>query len=254
MTCTRTRQMLDAWIDDELDAATSSELARHVAGCPACSALQAERETLRSSMKSGAHYYTAPSSLRPAVLRQLTAAQPVRLPKAPRASWWQMAALATSAAVLGSLLTVWMLKAPIENSPASPWREQVVAHHVASLTDPRHLIDVISSDQHTVKPWFHGKLDFAPTVVDLATQGYLLRGARLDRFEQLPAAALVYQLREHPINLFMTRATHSEPLTIHNVRGFNVATWASDGVRFAAVADTDAREIERFAGLLQTPH
>ena len=254
MTCARTRQMLDAWIDQELDPASSSELARHVAGCPACSALQTERDAMRGSMKSGMRYYVAPASLRPAVLRQLKAAQPVRVPEARRATWWQMAAFATSAAVLSSLFTVWMLRAPVESLLASPWREQVVAHHVASLTDPRHMMEVSSSDQHTVKPWFHGKLDFAPTVVDLAAQGYVLRGARLDRFEQMPAAALVYQLREHPINLFMTRAAHGEPLTLHNLRGFNIATWASDGVRFAAVADTDAREMERFAGLLQTPH
>ena len=252
MTCARTRQMLDAWIDEELDAVTSSELAQHVAGCPACSALQNARETLRKSIKSGARYYVAPATLKPAVLRQLSAAQPVRLPEGRRASWWQMAAFAASAAVLSSLVTVWMLKVPVENSPASPWREQVVTHHVASLTDPLHMIEVTSSDQHTVKPWFHGKLDFAPTVLDFAAQGYVLRGARLDRFEQLPAAALVYRLREHPINLFMTRAAHSESLTIHNVRGFSVATWASDGVRFAAVADTDAREIERFAELVRT--
>ena len=82
---------------------------------------------------------------------------------------------------------------------------------------------------------------------------FRIHGCR-SRDARLPAAALVYQLREHPINLFMPCAAHSEPLTIHNVHGFNVATWASDGVRFAAVADTDAREIERFAGLLQTPH
>ena len=253
MTCARTRQMLDAWIDEELDAATSNELARHVAGCPACSALRTGRDTLRKTIKSGAPYYVTPATLKPAVMRQLSAAQPVRLPKARRAAWWQMAAFAASAAVSSSLVTAWMLKGPVENSPASPWREQVVTHHVASLADPLHMIEVTSSDQHTVKPWFHGKLDFAPTVVDLAPQGYVLRGARLDRFEQQLAAALVYRLREHPINLFMTRAAHSESLTIHNVRGFSVAIWASDGVRFAAVADTDAREIERFAGLVQTP-
>ena len=253
MTCARSRQMLDAWIDEELDAVTSSELARHVAGCPACSALQIRRETLRKSIKSGARYYVAPATLKPAVMRQLAAIQQARVLPARRASWWQVAAFATSAAALSSLFTVWMLKVPAENAPDSPWREQIVAHYVASLTDPRQMIEITSSDQHTVKPWFHGKLGFAPTVVDLAAQGYVLRGARLDRFEQQPAAVLVYQLREHPINLFMTRAAHNEPVAIHNLRGFSVAIWASDGVRFAAVADTDAREIERFAGLVQTP-
>ena len=253
MSCARTRQMLDAWFDQELDAATSAEFAQHLATCPACSALRADREALRKTLKDHAPYFAAPASLRPAVMRQLAAAQDQRLPTTRRTPWWQAFLLATFAATASSLLTVWMLRAPMENA-LSPWQEQVVTRHVASMRDPQHRVDVASSDRHNVKPWFNGKLDFAPTVVDLSADGYVLLGARLEQIEQQPAAALVYQAGKHSISVFMTRATLAEPVVIKIIRGFSVATWAAGGVRFAAVADTDVGEIKRFAGLIQAPH
>ena len=135
----------------------------------------------------------------------------------------------------------------------SPWQEQVVARHIASLGDAQLEIQVASSDRHNIKPWFNGKLDFAPTVADLSAEGYVLLGARVEQIERQPAAAVVYQMRKHSISLFMTRTTLAEPVAFKTLHGFSVATWATDGVRFAAVADTDAGEMKRFAGLLQTP-
>ena len=252
MTCARTRQMLDAWFDQELDAATSAEFAQHLATCPACSALRSDREALRKTLKTSAPYFAAPASLRPAVMRQLAAVQETRLPVLRRTPWWQPFLLATFAATASALLTVWMLHAPLDNA-ISPWQEQVVARHVAGLADPKQRIQIASSDRHNIKPWFNGKLDFAPTVADLSTEGFVLLGARLEQIGQQPAAALIYQAREHSISLFMTRSAQTEPITIKTIRGFHVARWASGGVRFAAVADTDVREIERFAGLVQTP-
>lgn len=128
------------------------------------------------------------------------------------------------------------------------------ARHVAGLAHPQQRIQIASSDRHNIKPWFNGKLDFAPTVADLSAEGFVLLGARVEQIEQQPAAALIYQAREHSISLFMTRSAQTEPISIKTIRGFNVARWAAGGVRFAAVADTDVREIERFAGLVQTPH
>lgn len=251
MTCARTRQMLDAWFDGELDAATSAEFAQHLSACPACSALRTDREALRKTLKTSAPYFTAPASLRPAVMRQLAAAQDTR-PATRRAPWWQMIGLATFASLASALLTVWMLHAPLDNA-ISPWQELVVARHVAGLADPQQQIQIASSDRHNIKPWFNGKLDFAPTVADLSAEGFVLLGARLEQIEQQPAAALIYQAREHSISLFMTRSAQPEAMTIKTVRGFHVARWVVGGVRFAAVADTDVREIERFAGLVQAP-
>ena len=254
MSCARTRQMLDALIDQELDAATSAELAHHLSTCPACNAMRADREALRKNIKTGATYFNAPASLRSAVTRELAAVENSRTPLLRRStSWWQTTALAISAAIASSLLTVWMLRAPAE-SALPPWPEQAVAQHVAGLSDPQRMIEVTSTDRHTIKPWFHGKVDFAPTVADLSAEGFVLSGARLERLEHQPAAALVYQLREHPVSLFMTRATIAEPMTIKIICGFSVATWVTGGVRFVAVADTDVGEIKRFAGLVQALH
>ena len=253
MNCARTRQMLDAWFDRELDAATSAEFAQHLATCPVCSALRADREALRETLKGHAPYFAAPASLRPAVMRQLAAVQDQRPSVTRRTPWWQAFLLAAFAATASSLLTVWMLRVPLE-STLSPWQEQVVTRHVASLRDPQQRIQIASSDRHNIKPWFNGKLDFAPTVVDLSADGYVLLGARLEQIEQQPAAALVYQVGRHFISVFMTRAALAEPVTITTLHGFSVATWAAGGVRFAAVADTDVGEIKRFAGLVQALH
>ena len=251
MTCARTRQMLDAWLDRELDPATSEELAQHLATCPSCAALQSERDALRKSIKAGAPYFHASQALRQSLTRSLAASQVTQRRIHRTDSWWQLASAAGLAAVASSLLTAWMLRAPVDDVHAAPWREQFVALHVAGLHQAEPVIEVASSDRHAIKPWFQGRLDFAPTVADLAKQGFVLRGARLEHLEERPAAAVVYQLRGHYITLFMTRGIADEPLLLKTLQGFNVATWSADGVRFVAVADTDTHEIERFAQLVQ---
>lgn len=253
MNCARTRQILDAWLDHELDRATSAELAQHLDTCTLCAALRAEREALRANLKSAAPYYSAPPELRPGVKRALHAAQQQRTAPRRAASWWQVAAYAGAAAAASALLTVWMLRVPGNAQQQQPWIEQAVARHISALSDPQNLIELASSDRHVVKPWFQGKLDFAPAAPDLSRHGYTLYGARLDQVEQRPAAAVIYRLRNHVISLIMTRATLDEPLAIRTQHGFSVATWSSGGVRFAAVADTDSAEIERFAHMIQAP-
>jgi anti-sigma factor RsiW len=130
-----------------------------------------------------------------------------------------------------------------------------VASHVAALAPTRQLIQVASSDRHTVKPWFQGKVDFAPPVKDLSSDGFALIGGRLDQVADKPAAAVVYQVRKHVINLFIWRAADHTPdaMATTSVRGFSVTTWAAGGLRFAAVSDVDRRDLTRFAQLIGTP-
>ena len=254
MSCARTRQMLDAWIDGELDPATSAELAQHFTLCAACSTLRDDRVALLKRVKAGSTYFETPPQLGSAVMRRLAALQETRPSPLRRVSWWQAFALAAAVAVMSSALTFTIMRAPVDTVASLPWPEQVATRHIAGLSDPRHLIEVASSDRHTVKPWFQGKTDFAPSVVDLSANGYVLLGARLERFGAQPAAVLVYKFREHPISLFMIRSAIDEPLSVKTVRGFSTATWATGGVRFAAVADSDSHEIERFAGLVRAAH
>ena len=237
--------MLDAWIDGELDAVTGAELSQHHTLCAACNALHDDRVALLKRVKTGSIHFETPHQLGPAVVRRLAALQETKPSPVQQVPWWQAAALAAAVAMVSSVLTFTVMRVPVDMATSLPWPEQLVARHVAGLRDPHHLIEVASSDRHTVKPWFQGKIDFAPTVLDLSANGYALLGARLERFGPQSAAILVYKLREHLICLFMERSAIDEPLAVKTVTGFSTATWAAGGIRFAAVADSNSHEIER---------
>lgn len=247
MSCARLHQMLDAYVDGELDAATAAELDAHVAACAACAALRGEREALSARIRAAAPYYPAPARLRSGLDRMLRRADP--RPQGP--SWPLAGALAAAAAVAGLVAGVWLGRGPITDPPL----DEVVASHVASLAPDRKLVDVASSDRHVLKPWFAGRSEFAPSVRELSAEGFELVGARLDHVGHHQAAAVVYRLRNHYINLFMWRgpAGAAEPTRVVTARGFGVATWSAGGVRFAAISDLDRRDLERFAQLASAP-
>ena len=265
MNCARLQQVLDAHIDGELDHTTTGEIAAHLAQCAACDALRDQRVSLQQALRTHAPYFTAPATLAPALMRALTQTAVVPLvplvplvpgapmPHAGRLSWsWLPATAFAAVAALAGLAGGYWLAQP---QPDHPLRDPAVTSHVAALAPTRPLIQVASSDRHTVKPWFQGKIDFAPPVKDLAGEGFVLMGGRLDRVADKPAAAVVYQVRKHVINLFVWRAAERAPdaIATANVRGFSVTTWAADGMRFAAVSDVDARELTRFAQLVSVP-
>lgn len=250
MSCLRTRQMLDAWLDGELDAGTSAALAGHAAGCPDCRALRGERERLRADLRT-AQRHAAPAALKAAIAARVRQARPPAA-RAPRVvTWWQALALAGATGALAVLVTVSVLPGPVRDVVQAPLREQLVARHAASLASGR-LVDVGSSDRHMVKPWFQGRVDFAPPVRDLSSLGFAIEGARLEQVAGQPAVAVVYRIRKHPINLFVWRgADAADPaLEIATVRGFSVASWSAGGLNHAAVSDTDTGEMERFARAL----
>ena len=263
--CLRTRQMLDGWLDGELDPATGDEIARHVAQCPGCLALRSERERLRTSLRAAAPRFVAPVALRQSVLRALRAEQAPRIggnldsgahkrpPAARLLSWWHAFVLAGAASAATALVTEMLVRAPVDAGTNESPREQVVTRHIASLAGA-HLIDVASSDSHVVKPWFQGKIDFAPRVRDLSAQGFILQGARQERIAGRPAVAVVYKIRNHPVNLFIWREPKERDgaLSLATVRGFSVGTWAAGGLEFAAVSDVEQGDLERFARQLQT--
>ena len=251
MNCARLRQVLDAHIDGELDPATTGEIAAHLAECPACSALQEERIALQQALRAHAPRYTSPATLAPALRRAIMQCESALTSRVSGLSWFHAAAFATVAALAGLIGGYWLA----QPRPDYPLRDPAVASHVAALTPKRQLIEVASSDRHTVKPWFQGRIDFAPPVKDLAGEGFVLLGARLDQVADKPAAAVVYQIRKHVINLFVWRATDPAPdaIATSSVRGFSVTTWSASGLRFAAVSDVEARELTRFAQLVGSP-
>ncbi len=275
MNCTRLQQVLDAHIDGELDRATTGEITAHLTECASCAALREQRSALRQALRAHAPYFKAPAALAPTIQRSLDRAMAESAAKLQSSatgrnaglSWLHATALASVAALAGLIAGYWLAQ-PL---PDYPLRDPAVASHVAALAPTRQLIQVASSDRHTVKPWFQGKIDFAPPVKDLAGDGYVLIGGRLDQVADKPAAAVVYQVRKHVINLFVWRATDKAPnspaadptansntdvtaaIATASVRGFSVTTWAAGGLRFAAVSDVDGRDLTRFAQLVSAP-
>jgi anti-sigma factor RsiW len=240
MSCELVERDLDAYLDRELDAEASAAVREHVRTCAACRRQVLQRETLAKFVR-GAPYYSAPDRLRARVLAQSTRSTSVR-----RVLTWAAAAVLVLSA--GAGLTLWRSAANHGNAIA----DEVVNSHVRSLM-ANHLFDVQSTDLHTVKPWFLGKLDFSPPVVDLASSGFPLVGGRLDYVGGRPVAALVYQRQKHTINVFVSPAG-SDPSTdaaVLAVRGFNVLHWIDNGMSFWAVSDLNSAELGEFATALQ---
>jgi anti-sigma factor RsiW len=159
-----------------------------------------------------------------------------------------MAASLALAVVTSSGLTAYVMRAAEQDRLV----QDVVSGHVRSLM-AGHLTDILSSDQHTVKPWFHGRIDLAPPVDDLAGEGYPLVGGRLDYLDRHPVAALVYRHREHPINLFVMAAPTGQHRAAASLaeRGYNVVHWTASGMSFWAVSDVAVAELREFARLYQ---
>jgi anti-sigma factor (TIGR02949 family) len=250
MNCTMAQRVLDAWIDDELDVTTAGEIAEHVASCAACAELRDRRVAVRAALKGAALHHPAPAGLRSSVLRRIRNLEQAG-PGGRAARWWQMLALGASTALIGAFGGWWIAQ------PHSPegLPVDIVARHVASLMPEGPRIDVASTDRHVVRPWFQGRLDFAPIVRDLSAQGFELLGARLDHIGGQAAVAVVYRLHQHAINVFSWRVLGNAAETSRQmtIRGFNVVTWSESDMNYAAVSDTDSAELDRFAAAYRQP-
>ena len=228
--------LLQADLDGELAAAEAARLAAHVAGCAACAGLQEELAAQSVALRGGLTRYTAPAGLRRAVI----AAGP-----APRRRIWGYgASFGAGAAMAAAVALVVVLPGRRAGMP------ELVGAHIRAL-QPGHLVDVGSSDQHTVKPWFDGRLDYAPPVRDFSAQGYPLVGGRLDVLGGRPVAALVYRRDKHVIDVFVWPDGRVVPGG--SAEGYNVVGWAQGGMNFKAVSDLNMKELGELAALLQSP-
>jgi len=240
VSCQAVNHDLDAYVDRELDADASKTVREHLAGCAHCRARVAERQALGRFVRS-APYYSAPDRLRARV-----AAHAMQSRSLSRALVWAAAA-ALVVAIGGGVALLRTARTPDETAA-----EAVVDGHVRSLMVD-HLVDVQSTDRHTVKPWFLGKVDFAPPVADLASAGFPLVGGRLDYVGGRPAAALVYQRQQHTINVFVSPGADrtSDSVDSRTVRGFHVRHWTRDGMSFWAVSDLNDADLDNFVNALK---
>lgn len=256
MRCEESRPLIDFYLDGELDALRAAEFELHVRGCGECTPQIERASKLRSAIRESAPYFAAPAGMKYRIREAIRAEAGVAgraesQPRGLRAWWsWTSAAVATLAAVIVFALML---------SPNSRWlsdqselTDEVVSAHVRSLM-ASHLTDVASSDRHTVKPWFDGKIDFAPNVPDFAAQGFPLAGGRLDYINRRPVAALVYQRRLHYINVFIwpTNSPAKRQFKPESREGYNVLHWQYDNMDYWCVSDTSADDLQQLAKLMQ---
>ena len=242
--------LVQADIDGELDAGRAADLLTHRANCPDCQAAYADLMMLRDRLRESNLREKAPESLRQFLAEQSASVTPLPRPRpaaalAPR--WRSQIGLAAGMALAAGLALA--IYRPATPDPLG----LVVDAHVRSL-QAEHLQDVVSTDRHTVKPWFEGKLDFAPPVKDLAAENFPLTGGRLDVMEGRPVAALVYRGGTHPINLLVwpTKVSGDSEPKLESKNGFATLHWRQNGLEFWAVSDIEQAQLESFVRLWRT--
>ena len=237
--------LLDAYLDGELDLTTCVDLEEHIAGCEACRKKMAAGQELIDTIRSETPRFEASPFLETRIRAAL------RAQEGPPAPFWKrisVAWISSGTAVVALIL----LGAYFFRTPGLPSIiQEAVADHIRSL-QVSHIMDVASTDQHTVKPWFAGKLDYSPPVIDLAPSGYPLIGGRLDVLDGRTVAAIIYQRRRHDINLFIWPSdTHDLPGHFYIQHGYHILGWSKSGMNYLAISDLAEKEFRDFVKMIQ---
>jgi anti-sigma factor RsiW len=240
---------VQAYFDGELDAADALRVEEHLASCPECASAIEELDRNRSELRNAA-YYRAPAALRTAVTAAIAeasgppASRRVLIPRTR--AFWSGAGAGAFASALAAALALFLMVP----SPSSEVETELTGAHVRSLM-AGHLIDVESSDQHTVKPWFAGHADVSPPTPDFPKEDYRLIGGRADYIDGRRAAVVVYRHGKHIINVFSwTQHGGAVPSDVTR-NGYHMAFWRSSNLVFCAVSDTQLSELDRFVSLMK---
>jgi mycothiol system anti-sigma-R factor len=246
--CELTHTVLHGYMDGELDAARAADFERHLISCADCVAVLEANESVRSSIQRAGLYERAPRALRQRIQAQISASTGASVVPIRKSAAWRW--LAVAATLLFAVLLGWRLLPLVRGNGETTLASAVVDAHLRSL-QPGHLEDVVSTDQHTVKPWFDGKLDFAPPVHDFVNQGFPLQGGRLDVVRGRTVAVLVYARRKHLINVFVWPTTEgdSEPVSGTQV-GYYWIDWRKGGMEMCAVSDVNLDDLGELQQLL----
>jgi anti-sigma factor RsiW len=249
MKCDESEVMLHALIDGELDAGHAHDVEAHVAGCSGCSEKLAAFRTMHDIMSSAPLKEIAPAHLRNRIetLLAAPAGRVVSMRQFLRPTRRSFFGGLAMGSVLSGALAASLVFTVMHGDQGQAIAEEVVSAHIRSL-QAGHLMDVETSDRHTVKPWFNGRVDVAPPVIDLTAESFTLLGGRLDYVDSEPVAAIVYQRRKHVINLFVAQhlgAKHRRPIA-KSIQGYNCRHWTQDGLDLWAVSDIVGDELDEF--------
>jgi anti-sigma factor RsiW len=252
MTCDVSRSILHGYVDGELDALRAAEFEQHMEGCSACVRDLEAQETLRSAIQRAQLYEPLPAGFENKIRRELDESS--SRVSSPRFHVWPL--LAAAAVLLLVVSVSWKFSqrnrpgAELSVTAADSAAVELVDAHIRAL-QPGHLTDVTSTDQHTVKPWFAGKIAFAPPVSDFAAQDFPLLGGRLDVFQGRTVAALVYGRRKHFISVFIwpDPAMDAEQYA-GAMNGYHWLSWKQNGLRFCEVADTNGDDLVALKDLI----
>ena len=246
MNCPQIRKLIHPHHDGELDAANTLLVDEHLADCPSCFEVSRRLSALRGALQNQELRFTAPAGLRGNIVAAIRRSAESERQAAPRRPWYQYGGWAAVAVVLVASVLALRFSAARRDDPVVA---EVVSSHVRSLM-AAHLMDVASTDQHTVKPWFDGKLEFAPPVKDFRDAGFPLLGGRLDFIDGHAAAALVYGRHKHFLNLFIWPAASPEPTAPQTTQrhGYNVIEWSDGSMTYAVVSDLNQAELREFVG------
>jgi anti-sigma factor RsiW len=247
--CELSQTQLQGYFDGELDVLGATAFEKHLESCADCKRLLAAEESLRSTLQQASLYEAAPRTLRENLLGPPAnpLPKPAAFPARPVSWRW----LALAAAILLAALLGWQQLQRSRGLSGTPLVASVMVDaHLRSL-QPGHLTDVESTDQHTVKPWFDGRLDFAPPVHDFAGEGFPLLGGRLDVVEGRTVAALVYGRRKHIINVFVRKGDAADAWEgSGSVQGYQWLAWQSNGFSFCAVSDVSSPDLLQLKELI----
>jgi anti-sigma factor RsiW len=249
MRCENTHVLLHALIDGELDAGHAREVEAHAAGCVSCGPRLRDYRAMHQSLAFAALGYPAPEYLRRRLAGALASASPSR-PRRRIAGFRSMLTGFGMGSVVSTALAACLMLFVMHQEDNQRIVGDAISAHLRSLQG-NHLIDVQSTDQHTVKPWFNGRIDLAPPVIDLKQQGFTLVGGRVDYIDGRPVAAVVYQRGGHVINLFIFPKRAERRAAIESVQGFKVRNWSCSDLGFLAVSDLEAEDLEEFGSDLE---
>jgi anti-sigma factor RsiW len=257
MTCDEAEILLHALIDGELDAGHAREVENHIATCPACAAQLATYRQMSQQIAKADLRYSAPPALRLKIEASLPKPQQRSMSSAQRPSRRSILQGFAMGSAVSALAATGLVAVVLRADDEQRIMSEVVSAHLRSL-QAGHLTDVVSTDQHTVKPWFNGRLDVSPPVIDLTSKGFTLVGGRLDYIDARAIGAVVYRRRQHVINLFVAQTANMEkrPAKTETIQGFNIRRWSDRGLNYWAVSDIGADELnefgEKFEAAVQT--